>query len=967
MIWKTLKKAKEDLLIPEEKRKEYRAARRQFEGPDRLKQRLTTAPGVSNIGIEVRRGDPKVKGGVAHGYQRVFEDPSKHIEQAKRLLSESKQKDTQFEDPWDQAKHDREHLDKKINKKIQKGIKDDALSSLPDVNDNNTIEESFEFGQDKKNPISASTLLRHYKHSPHHPASLALKYIVHRLENADSYKDPVKSKKLDSDFMKLHQQGKAVEKNGHIGIEDLHSFTKKHGKKLMGQLLWHKKKLHDTIKNASPWAVKEINGEPHVALTRGLNTRQPGKEHALASYGDVKHTGFGDVMHHRWVPLKNVWYSYDAGHESSTSPKYGNENEFLVSPHKIRSAQEKDVLQLVPRGHHSYGNKRDADQETVHALTNPNVTNETIDKAVSDYNTSETVLYKLSSLSNLHPDIQHKLLEHPNFTDNVLNNLIRNSNVHMDVQHKIAKDPNVNPIVLASLAEKANDHHIQEKIFNNSGAYFRTLSSLAANPNLHPDLHAKIADHPKVDPYVLGVLSQRPDLSIEAQHKIIDHPTKRNENILNTLAENKNLHHTVRSKLIGRPDITEWGLTKLAENPNLTLDDQQKIINHPKTNDGVLAALARKSEHPEIHQAILNHPWTNVHVRHALSQNTTLADNVRSSLNQDNTEKLAASESKINDSLNKTIPLTKAPIENYDSSIAREAPEVPMRERYNTKSKSTEVAPGMYHHALFSNRNQEALHMLSNHPDPFAKDATIYSQLLGDTEKFTGAPLTVQLSQVHPEHKGKGHGKALYGLALQHHGELHSDELVSPQADDVYRHLQQKGASVKLGAPETRERHKAKATPDFFIGSPNAFAKSTKLEHYSKQTGLSSINPAFQGTGTDRAVHANRKTEHPHSFFYLAGTEPEHIVRSGAKSKYSVDLPETAKIYDMGTDPDKIIENLKAESASRPVNPGLPYIDDIHSAIKSAGYQGFKNSKHEQLPNVVALYHEVPVGREEKL
>lgn len=179
------------------------------------------------------------------------------------------------------------------------------------------------------------------------------------------------------------------------------------------------------------------------------------------------------------------------------------------------------------------------------------------------------------------------------------------------------------------------------------------------------------------------------------------------------------------------------------------------------------------------------------------------------------------------ESINKTLTaseLTKAPIENLDTSIGREEPEVPSKERYENKVRSNEVAPGIYHHAIFSKRNQEALHMLSNHPDPFAKDATVYSQLLGDTDKFVGAPLIVQLSQVHPGHKGKGYGKALYEFALAHHGSLHSDELLSPTAQDVYRHLQGKGVKVRFGKPDTRERHTAETELGFKPSLPKLAA-----------------------------------------------------------------------------------------------------------------------------------------------
>lgn len=80
-----LKKAREDKLVPAEGRKAYRKARREFEGKDELANQLTPVKGVSDVGIEVRRADPKIPGAVAHGYQRVS-SPEKHKATAKEML-----------------------------------------------------------------------------------------------------------------------------------------------------------------------------------------------------------------------------------------------------------------------------------------------------------------------------------------------------------------------------------------------------------------------------------------------------------------------------------------------------------------------------------------------------------------------------------------------------------------------------------------------------------------------------------------------------------------------------------------------------------------------------------------------------------------------------------------------------------------------------------------------------------------
>ena len=186
--------------------------------------------------------------------------------------------------------------------------------------------------------------------------SLGLKYLVHRIENHDTYASASRDQQwgMYEAFLAHHQQGKAAEKNGEIRVVDLHTFLL-NNPHLIRQIKTHRRKLHDVIREQTPWAIKTINGEEHVALTRGLDTETPSKDHSLASYADVLNTGFGEHMRHRWVPLKHVWYSYDAGNLSATSWEFGNENEFLVSPHEEKKAEASDITYPVPRSFHSYG------------------------------------------------------------------------------------------------------------------------------------------------------------------------------------------------------------------------------------------------------------------------------------------------------------------------------------------------------------------------------------------------------------------------------------------------------------------------------------------------------------------------------------------------------------------------------------------------------------------------------------
>jgi hypothetical protein len=218
---------------------------------------------------------------------------------------------------------------------------------------------------------------------------------------------------------------------------------------------------------------------------------------------------------------------------------------------------------------------------------------------------------------------------------------------------------------------------------------------------------------------------------------------------------------------------------------------------------------------------------------------------------------------------------------------------------------------------------------------------------LAGTYHFADDPSTpghiyAVMSETHPQHQRKGLANAAYDLAQK--------KMKKPVEPSTAQSTDAKKFWANRLAPAT--------TPKL--------EKQIKLEHYSPQQDLKEISPKFEGGGADKRVYQNRKDAHPRSYFYRAGTEPEHIVTSPARSKYTIDLPSDKKIYDLGTDPDGIQARLHRESLGRQVNPGVVEADDKHAAIKAAGYHGFMNSTG-QLPNVVALYGATPVSHEKKL
>lgn len=86
-----LDKAREDKMLPEDQRKEFRAQKRKMDGRDPLKGQETVVPGVSDVGIEIRRADKKVPENkvYSNGYART-QHPDKHLARAKDYLKELK-------------------------------------------------------------------------------------------------------------------------------------------------------------------------------------------------------------------------------------------------------------------------------------------------------------------------------------------------------------------------------------------------------------------------------------------------------------------------------------------------------------------------------------------------------------------------------------------------------------------------------------------------------------------------------------------------------------------------------------------------------------------------------------------------------------------------------------------------------------------------------------------------------------
>lgn len=134
--------------------------------------------------------------------------------------------------------------------------------------------------------------------------------------------------------------------------------------------------------------------------------------------------------------------------------------------------------------------------------------------------------------------------------------------------------------------------------------------------------------------------------------------------------------------------------------------------------------------------------------------------------------------------------------------------------------------------------------------------------------------------------------------------------------------------------------------------------KPLGLVHYSTTPSLKEINVDRMGTGAPSAEYKRGLPEVKRAYYYVKGTEPEDIVKQGAKAKYHATLQPHQKVYDLATDREGLVG--KALEA----NNGAWNSDIVLKHIKDAGYHGYHNSQ-SSMPNVIALFHSMPIDKEE--
>lgn len=130
--------------------------------------------------------------------------------------------------------------------------------------------------------------------------------------------------------------------------------------------------------------------------------------------------------------------------------------------------------------------------------------------------------------------------------------------------------------------------------------------------------------------------------------------------------------------------------------------------------------------------------------------------------------------------------------------------------------------------------------------------------------------------------------------------------------------------------------------PEWVMEMDRPQASRANLVHYSKEKGLSTIDPVFHGTGQIGAERTRMLNEGkaylPRTYFYRAGTKIEP--RFKGQTKYQVQVDE-----------DSLVDLAEFSGTA----------SERERAAKDAGYKGYYNSE-SAIPNVVAMFTPVNVG-----
>lgn len=230
-------------------------------------------------------------------------------------------------------------------------------------------------------------------------------------------------------------------------------------------------------------------------------------------------------------------------------------------------------------------------------------------------------------------------------------------------------------------------------------------------------------------------------------------------------------------------------------------------------------------------------------------------------------------------------------------------------------------------------------------------------------------------------HNGDNAGKYHKGQGTNFHKKPPADNFSTLQDGTTFTHnfnfdeTHDRPTSMVKQQPESLK--KSESSSRVYLGKAEddhplvSAGPETKLIHYSPEGGLETLDPAHHGKRGIGAEAKQGRPEHPTTFFYLEGTEPENIVTTGSTHKY-VASKGSMKFYDVGKDHEGMRakakelaeqENLKSKYPN-PAGSAIARREHLDQAIRQSGYHGMYNSSlNDTMRNVVAVYDKVPVDK----
>jgi hypothetical protein len=498
-----------------------------------------------------------------------------HVGKPEEPIQPPKVDDSKFEDtdPWVEKKYRRGGEEELKNwwKKYQPKPEDQPAGQ-EDLKKNNA---------DLTAKITPTHLYRAYKNSPHHPVSLLLKYIVNRIENKDIYENssPEEINKYEQGWLQHHQFGAASTKNGHVKANDLRKAFD-NNPELVNGILEHQSKLHQFLYDHGN--VKDINGVPSIPLARGLKVDDVGADHDISSYTDQHHVAhaFGDNIQRNWVPLKNVYFSYDLGPQEASSEKFGPEDEFLVSNHPRIPASFDDIRKLVSKSRYSYGrslnyliqNNRHLTEEELNTVKNDT---ELLSHAFDNDHHQLDSEYLDNTFGKISGStwLSKAILTHPNLSDSTIDRVATTglpSHVNRLLANKNITEKHINTILNRKDFDTVDKAGILDKVYENHG------HNINFDPKIANEIFASMDHH---NPY------------IESISRYVNSPELIDKYINNLDSLTRAGRFAVRPKiaaLLDNPNLTSEHLDNIKSNFHSFF--LQKVLNHPNySNDKITA------------------------------------------------------------------------------------------------------------------------------------------------------------------------------------------------------------------------------------------------------------------------------------------------------------------------------------------------------------------------------------------